>query len=94
MSTINIDDLSRIYTLQTKYFPSLSTPDAYDASHLTYKWKKKPGIKIMDNKMAQFQLVRYETVGNQEKYVAGNTLFRSRDVLRPDSHGWRPLVWL
>ena len=45
--------------------------DAYDASHLTYKWKKKPGIKITDTKMAQFELVKYETVGKQEKYVAG-----------------------
>jgi len=38
---------------------------------LTYKWKKTPGIKITDRKMAQFQLVKYETIGKQEKYVAG-----------------------
>ncbi|XP_066921444.1 gamma-aminobutyric acid receptor subunit beta-2-like [Clytia hemisphaerica] len=45
---------------------------AYDASHLTYKWKQHPGIKITDRKMAQFQLVDFETVGKKEVYVAGS----------------------
>lgn len=45
--------------------------DAYDASHMTYKWKKKPGIKITDRKMAQFQLIKFETVGKLEVYAAG-----------------------
>ena len=48
--------------------------DAYDASHMTYKWKKKPGIKITDRKMAQFQLVKFETVGKLEVYAAGEEI--------------------